>query len=467
MSKSNPLTGKTASHDHHMRVAMTDELHARPFAKLQAPCRIAFIALKPDEDGIHDQVLAHRQLLDFLKIFRADQTVKAEAVHHFTTLFEKEDESLTLKWENHNEFATYTLYSSDMRAEPFAPDLHDYFDENWIRAYPGRRITSAVLQVEIEPDVMAIEHRVNTDLRSWFLHEGFAAGWVSDHMAVLAGNFHLDQEGHIRFALLGRKGIGPRRLGRIIQRILEIEVYKSMAMLTLPMARDVMAELNTINRDLADTVETMAKDDNNHKQTLQHLQSLSARIALLDTQTATRFAAARAYERLVNDRTRILREGRVLGRQLFAEFMVRRFDPAMRTCHAASDALQNASDRADKATDLLGTRVSVTTAEQNRTLLHKMDKRAEQQARLQETVEGISVVAISYYAVSLLTYLLAPITKVMPINKTILAALLVIPVVTLVWISMHRLKEKLIRKNDKSLPQSETMEQDLTDRKDQ
>jgi uncharacterized membrane-anchored protein len=137
----------------------------------------------------------------------------------------------------------------------------------------------------------------------------------------------------------------------------------------------------------------------------------------------------------------------VLGRQLFVEFMTRRFDPAMRTCHAAHEALQNASDRADKAADLLSTRVSVTTAEQNRALLHKMDRRAEQQARLQETVEGISVVAISYYAVSLLTYLLAPLTKVLPISKTVLAAMLVLPVAGFVWVSMHRLKEKLIRKD--------------------
>ncbi len=445
ISSANQLT-ENSSLDHHMRVPMTDELHARPFAKLQAPCRVAFIALKPDEDSLHDQALAHGQLVDFLDRFGADHPERPGVVYHFATLIDNPDHRLTLKWENHTEFATYTLYSSNMDAEPFAPDLHDYFAPDWIATYPGRRITSAVVQVEIEPDIMAIEHRVNTDLRSWFMHEGFAAGWVSDHMAVLAGNFHLDQEGHIRFALLGRKGIGPRRLGRIIQRVLEIETYKSIAMLTLPIARSIFSDLEGINRELSRTVEAMAKVDNNHKETLQQLQKLSSQIALLDTNSAFRFSATRAYERLVHDRTNILREGRVLGRQLFVEFMTRRFDPAMRTCHAAHEALQNASDRADKAADLLSTRVSVTTAEQNRALLHKMDRRAEQQARLQETVEGISVVAISYYAVSLLTYLLAPLTKVLPMSKTMLAAGLVLPVAGFVWISMHRLKEKLIRK---------------------
>ncbi|MCT4654746.1 MAG: DUF3422 domain-containing protein [Cohaesibacter sp.] len=433
--------------DHSLRAEIMDELHARPFSKLTAPSRIAYIALKPEEDGLHSPDKAREQLLDFLSFYGA-QAPKEGAVYHFADLGKEGGPSLTLKWENHSEFATYTLTSSDMGDSPFAPDLHAHFRPEWLERYPARRITSAVIQLEMESDGMAVEHRVNTDLRQWFLNEGFAAAWVSDQMAVLAGNFHFDDEGHIRFAILGRKGIGPRRLGRIAQRVLEIETYKSLALLTLPVARPIFAELNQINADLSRIVTVMSEQDNDHKESLNKLQTLSARIAVLESSSAFRFSAGRAYEKLVHERIAILREERVLGRQLFAEFMNRRFDPIMRTCKATHDALQESADRAAKASELLSTRVSVTTAEQNRQLLHQMDRRAALQARLQETVEGLSVVAISYYAVSLLTYLLAPLTKMMPISKTMLAAGLVIPVVATAWIAMHRLKEKLIRKGE-------------------
>jgi uncharacterized membrane-anchored protein len=139
----------------------------------------------------------------------------------------------------------------------------------------------------------------------------------------------------------------------------------------------------------------------------------------------------------------MLREERLAGRQLFSEFMVRRFDPAMRTCHATERRLAELATRASRIAELLRTRVNVAVEAQNQELLESMDRRAALQLRLQETVEGLSVVAISYYAVSLAAYLLAPLAKGAGLDKSVLTAAAVIPVVGLVWWLVRRMRKRI------------------------
>ncbi|MBE9477544.1 MAG: DUF3422 family protein, partial [Proteobacteria bacterium] len=122
--------------------------------------------------------------------------------------------------------------------------------------------------------------------------------------------------------------------------------------------------------------------------------------------------------------------------------MMRRFDPAMRTCQSAQKRLRDISKRAARATDLLATRVTVRTNEQNRAVLHQMDKRAQLQMRLQETVEGLSVVAITYYAVNLATYLLVPLAKRLGFEKYQLSAALILPMILLVWLMIRQIKRR-------------------------
>ena len=113
----------------------------------------------------------------------------------------------------------------------------------------------------------------------------------------------------------------------------------------------------------------------------------------------------------------MLREERIGGRQLFAEFMMRRFDPAMRTCRSAEERLAELSGRAERAADLLRTRVDVANQAQNVEVLRAMNRRAAMQLRLQETVEGLSVVAISYYALSLVAHVFAPLAEALHVWK--------------------------------------------------
>ncbi|TFG88469.1 MAG: DUF3422 family protein, partial [Hyphomicrobiales bacterium] len=158
---------------------------------------------------------------------------------------------------------------------------------------------------------------------------------------------------------------------------------------------------------------------------------------------AFRFGAGRAYEAIVTQRIEMMREARLTGRQSFAECMIRRFDPAMRTCHATERRLAELATRASRIAELLRTRVNVAVEAQNQQLLESMDRRAALQLRLQQTVEGLSVVAISYYAVSLAGYLLAPLAKATGIDKSVPTALAVIPVVGLVWWLIWRMRKRI------------------------
>ena len=159
------------------------------------------------------------------------------------------------------------------------------------------------------------------------------------------------------------------------------------------------------------------------------------------SRSAFRFGATGAYEAIVHQRIEVLREERFLGRQTFSEFMLRRFDPAMRTVKSTESRLRSMTDRAFRAGELLRTKVEVGRSAQNQALLESMDRRAALQLRLQETVEGLSVVAISYYAVSLLGYLLAPVASEFGIEKPWVTAALVLPVVLGVALMPRRIRK--------------------------
>jgi uncharacterized membrane-anchored protein len=96
-----------------------------------------------------------------------------------------------------------------------------------------------------------------------------------------------------------------------------------------------------------------------------------------------------------------------------------------------------------RAGQLLRTRVDVERSAQNQALLESMDKRAALQLRLQRTVEGLSVVAISYYAVSLAGYLGYPLAALVGVSKTMLSALITLPVVALVWMAVRRVRKNI------------------------
>jgi uncharacterized membrane-anchored protein len=281
-------------------------------------------------------------------------------------------------------------------------------------------------------------------LDDWFVGESLAVARVVDGAAVIAGDFRIDPAGHMRFAVFVQPGTGGRRVGRIVQRLCEIETYRAMSMLGLMRSRQLTAQLNALDPRLAALVGALDDTEPSPDAALHNLLAISAELESLAVKFSFRFGATAAYEAILNQRVQVLREERVAGRQTFGEFMMRRYDPAMRTVKSAEKRLKEMAERAERAAELLRTRVDVERSAQNQKLLESMDRRADLALRLQHTVEGLSVVAISYYAVSLVAYLAAPFGKGLGMSKEALTAALVLPVVGAVWFMVRRIRKAML-----------------------
>ncbi|WP_417247982.1 DUF3422 family protein [Celeribacter sp.] len=422
----------TALTDHPRRYELTNELHARPFPKVSAPGRAAYLAIRAEGDAARrDRALDRAHLLALLDRYGAAHP--APDATHFMGQIGK----YHLKWESHTEFVTYTVFAEGVAEAKFDHGTFDLFPQDWLDEAPGRRVASALIRIEA---VESADEMI-TRLDDWFERESLACAHVLDEALIVASDFRIDEAGHTRFALFPRPDTGARRIGRVVQRLCEIETYKTMSMLGLVQARRVVGELAEIEMELSRLMGAMAQEgDTGDDGLLDDILRLSTRIETLVTQTNFRFGATGAYEAIVTQRIEVLRETRFRGRQLFSEFMMRRYDPAMRTVKAAERQLDNLAERAARAADLLRTKVDVARQAQNQALLASMDRRADLQLRLQETVEGLSVVAISYYAVGLAGYAVYPFLEPTGVTKELALAALTPLVVVTVWLGLRRLK---------------------------
>jgi uncharacterized membrane-anchored protein len=415
---------------------MVNELHARPFPVLEAPCMAAYVAIKEPMDAANrDRALDKAHLLALLDRNGAAHP-QPDATHYAGPIGRSE-----LKWESHTEFVTYSAFTPGLSARAFDPSEAEVFPAEWVAAAPGKRLTSVLIRVETLP---AHETELVALLDDWFVGESLAVARVVDGAAVIAGDFRIDPAGHMRFAVFVQPGTGGRRVGRIVQRLCEIETYRAMSMLGLMRSRQLTAQLNALDPRLAALVGALDDTEPSPDAALHNLLAISAELESLAVKFSFRFGATAAYEAILNQRVQVLREERVAGRQTFGEFMMRRYDPAMRTVKSAEKRLKEMAERAERAAELLRTRVDVERSAQNQKLLESMDRRADLALRLQHTVEGLSVVAISYYAVSLVAYLAAPFGKGLGMSKEALTAALVLPVVGAVWFMVRRIRKAML-----------------------
>lgn len=417
--------------DHPLRYQLANELHARPFPSMKVPHVAAYIAIKnPGEAAQRDREPDVKHLTDLLDRHGAPHP-QPGATHYYGQVGRH-----WLKWEQHTEFVTYTAFTPGLTDRPFDGGEFDAFPADWLAEAPGQRMTSALIRVDEAPE----RARIREVLEDWFVPESLAVSKVLDEAAIVAGDFRIDASGNLRFAVFVEPSTGERRVGRIVQRLCEIETYKSMSMLGFSRVRSISAELNELDKRLNALMGEMAGAGVKADETLDHLLAISAELEELSATCSFRFGATGAYEAILNQRIEAMRESRFEGRQSFGEFMMRRYEPAMRTVKSAEVRLRAMSERSVRAANLLRTRVDVERSAQNQKLLESMDQRSDLQLRLQRTVEGLSVVAISYYAVSLASYIMYPAQQATGLSKGMLTALITLPVVGLVWWAIRRLR---------------------------
>lgn len=414
--------------DHPLRYALANELHARPFPIIEAPGFAAYLAIK-----LSPGPEACDHLLKLLDRYGATHP-QPSATHYFGEIGKHK-----LKWEQHTEFVTYTIFGNGNAEQPFDPTMFSVFPDEWLARITGERITSALIRIERQVNEVSVPEKLN----DWLVDESLAASAVLDDAAVIAGDFRIDPAGHMRFAMFVRPETGARRVGRIVQRLCEIETYKTMAMLGLMQARELSGRISNLDGDLNQLVEDMCRNDSRADETLAGLLTISAELENMLAKSSFRFSATEAYEAIVHQRIKVLREERYAGRQTFAEFMLRRFDPAMRTVKSSEKRLKDMAAAAIRAGELLRTQVDVERSAQNQLVLESMDKRADLQLRLQKTVEGLSVVAISYYAVNLTAYTAYPFSDQLGMSKGMTTSILTPVVVLFVWALVRRIRKSV------------------------
>ena len=418
--------------EHDGRFALANELHARPFPEIDGPSVAVAVALTSPDATAETRQREFDHLIDLLDRYGAQHP--AEGANHYYGSLGR----FHVKWERHSEFVTYTFFGPDLGDPPFTY-REDFWPEDWAANAPGSLLTASWVQIARVSGTAVID-RFDADYAQLFARESTAVARVLDAAAVVASDFRIDTNGFVRFTVLSDDDVGPRRLGRIVQRLIELETYKAMAMLSLPDARAVGAELARLAPELSDVVQRFASGNGGQDDSLARLLDLSATLETLSARHASRFSAAEAYSAIVAQRIEVLRETRFQGRQTFQEFMMRRFDPAMRTCRSTAGRLAALTGQAARAGDMLRTRTDVARAEQNQAILARMDERAAQQLKLQKTVEGLSVVAVSYYAVNLVVYLLGPVAEPIGIGKTLFTAMVTLPTIAAVWLTIRNIR---------------------------
>lgn len=420
--------------DHPMRYKLANELHARPFPSFSAPGTVAYLAIKQPQHAVSRD--RERERLDLIALLDRFGTPHPQpgATHFFGDLGRHK-----LKWEQHTEFVTYTLFSNELSERAFDATVFEAFPKDWLAQLEGVCITSASIRIERR----SADEDIAQHLRDWFVPESLAVSYVLDNAAIVAADFRIDELGHHRIAMFVDPSTGERRIGRIIQRLCEIETYKTMSMLGFSRARSMQARMSEIDAQLSDLMVKMSNADIPAEGTLNSFLHVSAELENMSAQSAFRFGATWAYQAILNQRIEVLREERFMGRQTFYEFMMRRYDPAMRTVKSTETRLSAMADRAMRAGELLRTKVDVERSAQNQAVLKSMDQRADLQLRLQKTVEGLSVVAISYYAVSLVGYVIYPLADMFQVTKGMLTAAITLPVVLAVWYLVRRIRAKM------------------------
>jgi uncharacterized membrane-anchored protein len=306
-----------------------------------------------------------------------------------------------LRWERHTEYSTYTIYHAKPFEIPFQYPAIAYVPPEWLVRLPGELLVATHIALEDRSRPKRSLHELATLFASGTVIGSKVAGGAA---SVWSDNqIHRDNFGRI---LIHDENLRSRQVGRLVQRLLEIETYRMLAMLPLPITREIIPQLARADQRLAaliaHNVELTCIED--EQRLLDELTRLAAETERLSAQTSHRFNASRAYYDIVRLRITELREERIEGLQMLQEFMIQRLSSAMGTCELVHTKLETLSMRLGRASALLRTRVDLSMEAQIRDLLKSMDNRAHVQLRMQETVEGLSVVVLSYYLLGILGY---------------------------------------------------------------
>jgi uncharacterized membrane-anchored protein len=415
---------------HPLRAVVLGEVHARPFTPLATPRRILHFAFDTAGEAAKRDRAA---LADFCKRRGVDPLREAAKQHRVVL------GGATLRWEQHSEFTTYTWEMAAQGSEPFHPSAAALAAPMASLPQPGP------LLVALDLHLLA-EKKKKIAPAPLFDRASLALAENAEGDALFATDFQADPNGFVRILVVDR-GLGAERAGALVQRLVETETYRTLALLGLPEAQRLTPSINRIEARLAEVTDEMRHTEklvDNHR-LLDELTAAAADLEAGAAASAFRFGASRAYNEIVHLRLQTIGERKVEGFPTWSSFLARRMQPAMRTCTTTEERQANLSEKLARAANLLRTRVDVELERQNRDLLKSMNERTRLQLRLQTTVEGLSVAAVSYYVVGLFGYLAKGVQdEGVPINVTLTTALFVPVAVLGIWFVVRRIRRRHI-----------------------
>lgn len=414
-----------------LRHQLNAEFHARPPLPLDRSTRIRHLAFLPGANDVASQREYINRLLSEPGWAITEQSDSYCVVAHA---------EVKVRWEQHTEFSSFTLFEP-LDVNGTAKSATDArVLQRWVVEAPGEAIVA-----------LRIDHRDATGLAPDMVMSAIrqsaqqmVVARIVDGKAWVFTDFQY-VDGEVNFLLIDA-GMTQRQAGRTVQRLWEIETYRLMALLGLPVAKKIGTWLREAEQKLAALTDEIgdARTTLDESDVLATLSNLAAEVENSVARTAFRFGAARAYAAIVMQRIGELREERVTGFPTLKEFMERRLAPSMNTCSAMALRQSELSSRVARNSQLLRTRIEIALEQQNQQLLVQMNQRAKHQLHLQETVEGLSVVAISYYGSQLVHYLSVGVmvagVAIVPEYATAIS----IPVIAFsVWVTLRLMRRRL------------------------
>ncbi len=410
------------------------ELNANVYELVSIPAQLSHLVLLSNRQWVDQE----RQLI--IQLCNRYGILPPNA--HFDQ-FSTEFGDFRLRWERHTEYSTYTVYCKGPFDIPFAKPAITYLPQDWLASLPGE----VLVATHIAMDDRSRPSRSLSELAGLFASNTVTGSKVSGGSASVWSDNQIHADGFSRI-LIHDDNLRSRQVGRLVQRLLEIETYRMLAILPLTLTRNVTPQLERYDDRLTELItgsELSGIED--EQRLLGELTRLASEIEKVSAQTSHRFSASQTYYAIMQLRIVELREERIEGLQMLYEFRKQRVTSAMGTFDLVRSQLEILSLRVTRASSMLRTRVDISMESQIRDLLKSMDNRAHLQLRLQETVEGLSVVVLSYYLLGIVGYgLKAAKAAGYAINIELITGIAIPVVVMIVFFGVGRLR-RMVKKN--------------------
>lgn len=418
--------------EHPARRQAVGEMHLRRWPGISVPCLIIQWLRIADEN----ERTAQREIL----IEQApDSPASSAGPRHLAGRLSKH---VRFVWESHSEASNLTFFVEGIDISVFGnpyglPELSAAMA--MAERLPGQIMRAT--RIWIAPDeaaaeeVVALTDFVGTDLVSCNVGDGVR----------LWSDFRIKQDGY-GYLLIAANGLAAGDLSRLLQRVQELGNYRNLALISYPLAQSYWSRLNAVEDMLRDLARDQIRADVRDDDLLLRASELSLEMMSISTDTSYRMSATAAYAQLVEDRLAELSVLPITGYPSLVDFTQRRFLPAVRTCAAFTRRENQLSLRAAHFCSLLRTRIETRIENQNALLLASMERSAAMQVRLQQLVEGLSVVALSYYSLALLEKLFVGIESTVPhFHAHLVVAALTVPVIAAVWASIRHMKKHMFK----------------------